>query len=76
MMTHGGESQVAGGPVKVVMLGHSYVQRLSVYAGQLLTTAHLGMSDIQIQFVCRAGMTLQPSKPGKSVRDHLPVSVA
>jgi len=73
MMTHGGDTQVAGGPVKVVLLGHSYVQHLSEYAGQSLTTAHLGMSDIQIQFVCRAGMTLWPNKPGKCVRDHLPV---
>ena len=31
------------------------------------------MSDIRIQFVCRAGMTLWPSKPGKCVRNHLPV---
>ena len=73
MMTHGGDSQVAGGPVKVVLLGHSYVQHLSEYAGQSLTTANLGMSDIRIQLVCRAGMTLWPSKPGKCVRDHLPV---
>ena len=75
MMTHGGDTQIAGGPVKVFLLGHSYVRRLSEYAVQSLTTAHLGMSDIQIQFVCPAGMTLWPSKPGKSVRDHLPVRV-
>jgi len=73
MMTHGGDSQVAGGPVKVVLLGHSYVQHLSEYAGQSLTTANLGMSDIQIQFVCRGGTTLWPSKPGKCVHDHLTV---
>ena len=73
MTAHGGDTQVAGGPVKVILLGHSYVQRLSEYAGQSLSTAHLGMSDIWIQFVCRGGMMLWPSKPGKCVHDHLSV---
>jgi len=60
------------------LLSHSYVQHLSHYTGQSvkkqsLTTVHLGMLDIRIQLVCRAAMTLWPSKPGKCVRDHLPV---
>jgi len=71
MMAQGGETQAAGGLVEVVLLGHSYVRRLSEYAGQSPTTAHLGMSDIRIRFVCQGGMTLRPNKPGKCIRDHL-----
>ena len=73
MMAHGGSAQAAGGPVNVVLLGHSYVRRLSEYAGQSPTTAHLGMSDIRITYVCQGGMTLWPRQvPGRCVRDHLP----
>jgi len=62
MMAHGGQAQVAGNPVNVVLVGHSYVQRLSEYAGQSPTTAHLGISDIWIMYYCQGGMTLWPSK--------------
>jgi len=49
----------AGGPVNVVLLGHSYIRRLRVYARQT-GRANLGLAGMNVNFICQGGLTLRP----------------
>ena len=77
-MAQSTQAQAAGGPVNVVLLGHSYVRRLREYAARSQCTANLGLSGIQVRYVCLGGMTLRQRLRGRSrggrtpgIRDHL-----
>jgi len=49
----------ASGPVNVVLLGHSYIRRLRVYARRYCRT-NLGLAGVNINFICQGGLTLRP----------------
>jgi len=67
MMAHGGQAQAAGGPVNVVLLGHSYVRRLSEYAGQSPDHCPSGNVGHPGNIRLPGWMTLWPSKVSDSV---------
>jgi len=66
MMAHSTHTQAEGGLVNVVLQGHRYVRRLREYATRSLSTANLGLSGIQVRYVCLGGMTLRPRLRGGS----------
>jgi len=49
----------AGSPANVVLLGHSYIHRLRVYA-RLSQKANLGLAGGNINFICRGDLMLRP----------------
>jgi len=49
----------AGSRINVVLLGHSYIRRLRVYTRRYCR-ANLGLTDVNINFVCQGGLTLRP----------------
>jgi len=55
----------------VVLLGHSYLRRLEEYAGGIPEGANLGLSDIQVTYVCQGGKTLRPRAVNGWIRDYL-----
>ena len=71
MTAHSKQALAAGGPVKVVLLGHSYIRRLGEYAAGIPDGVNLGLSDIQVTYVWQGGMTLRPRAGNRWIRDHL-----
>jgi len=71
MMAHSEQAPAAGGPVNVVLLGHSYIRRLGEYTPGIPDGANLGLSDIKVTYVCQGGMTLRSRGGNRWIRDHL-----
>ena len=58
-MTMDSRQASAGGPVNVVLLGHSYIRRLRVYAHRS-HGANLGLAGVNINIMCQAGLMPRP----------------
>jgi len=71
MKAYSEQALAPGGPVKVVLLGHSYIRCLGEYAAGIPDGVNLGLSDIQVTYVCQGGMTLRPRAWNRWITDHL-----
>jgi len=58
-MTMDSRQASSGSPVNVVLLGHSYICCLRVYAHRS-RRANLGLAGVNINFICQAALTLRP----------------
>jgi len=48
-----------------------YIRNLGEYAAGIPDGVNLGLSDIQVTYVCQGGMTLRPRAGNRWIRDHL-----
>ena len=48
-----------------------YIRHLGEYAAGIPDGVNLGLSDIQVTYVCQGGMTLRPRAGNRWIRDHL-----